>query len=94
MKRSIQVPEAFRVSRVSGLTEYGKEALRRAVIKKLGPGEGFSAKIPGFPGLLVFAPTRAEAWRELESALEGWVQLSLARGDRLPSLHLSEAVAA
>jgi predicted RNase H-like HicB family nuclease len=75
------------VSAMNGMSEYCKDALKLAVVKKLGAGEGFSAKIPGFAGLVVFAPTRAEVMNELKSALEGWVELSLARGDGLPALH-------
>jgi predicted RNase H-like HicB family nuclease len=78
---------------VNGLSEYCKDALKLAVIKKLGEGEGYSAKIPNFAGLIVFAPTRAEAMSELKSALEGWIELSLERGDGLPTLHEMEAVA-
>ena len=78
---------------VNGLSEYGKEALKLAVVKNLGAGEGFSAKIPGFAGLVVFAPTKSEVERELKSALEGWIELSLERGDGLPTLHTLEAVA-
>jgi predicted RNase H-like HicB family nuclease len=75
------------VSAMNGMSEYCKDALKLAVVKKLGAGEGFSAKIPGFAGLIVFAPTRAEVMIELKSALEGWMELSLARGDGLPALH-------
>ncbi|MBI3878041.1 MAG: hypothetical protein HY300_19115 [Verrucomicrobia bacterium] len=79
---------------MNGLNEYCNEALKLAVVKRLGPGEGYSTKIPGFPGLIVFAPTRAKVGVELKSALEGWIELSLARGDGLPSLHADEAIAA
>ena len=41
---------------VNGLSEYCKEALKLAVVKNLGSGEGYSAKIPGFAGLVVFSP--------------------------------------
>jgi predicted RNase H-like HicB family nuclease len=81
------------VSAMNGLSEYCKDALKIAVVKNLGAGEGFSAKIPGFAGLVVFAPTRAEVLTELKSALEGWIELSLERGDGLPALHDLEAVA-
>lgn len=76
------------------LEEYRDAALKLASVKSLGPGEGFSAKIPGFSGLLVFGDSRQQAMTELKSALEGWIDLSLARGDGLPSLHGEEAVAA
>jgi predicted RNase H-like HicB family nuclease len=81
------------MSSMNGLSEYCKDAVKRAVGKKLGTGEGYSTKIPGFAGLVVFAPNRAEVMRELKSALEGWIELSLARGDGLPALHDLEAVA-
>jgi predicted RNase H-like HicB family nuclease len=78
---------------MNGLSDYCKDALKLAVVKHLGADEGYSAKIPGFAGLVIFAPTRAEVLRELKSALEGWIELSLERGDGLPSLHSLEAVA-
>jgi len=78
---------------MNGLSEYRKDAMKHAVVKKLGAGEGYSAKIPGFAGLVVFAPTRSEVMHELKSALEGWVELSLARGDGLPALREAETVA-
>jgi predicted RNase H-like HicB family nuclease len=75
---------------MNGLSEYCKEALKLAVVKNLGADEGYSA---GFAGLVVFAPTRAEVIRALKSALEGWVELSLERGDGLPALHDLEIAA-
>ena len=69
------------------LDEYKKEALKLAQVKYVGADEGYSAKIPGFPGLIVFGETRREVLSELESAFEGWIELSLSRGDGLPSLH-------
>jgi predicted RNase H-like HicB family nuclease len=81
------------VSAMNGMSEYCKDALKLAVIKNLGASEGFSARIPGFEGLVVFAPTRAEVMSELKSALEGWVELSLKRGDGLPALRGLEVIA-
>ena len=77
---------------MSGLSECCKDALKLAAVKNLGAGEGFSSKIPGFAGLVVFAPTRAEVMTELKSALEGWIELSLERGTDLPALHDLEAL--
>jgi predicted RNase H-like HicB family nuclease len=70
--------------------------MKLAEVKFLGKGEGYSARIPGFKGLIVFAETKAGVLKELESVLEGWIELSLARGDGLPSLHAesSELVSA
>jgi predicted RNase H-like HicB family nuclease len=62
---------------MNGLSEYCKDALKLAVVKNPGAGEGYSAKIPGFAGLVVFAPAYAEVLTELKSALEGWIELSL-----------------
>ena len=72
------------------LKEYQKAALKLAEVKFLGTGEGFSARIPGFHGLIVFGATKSEALAELASALEGWIEIALARGNGLPSLHLHE----
>jgi len=72
---------------VDELREYQKAALRRAVVKYLGPGEGYSAKIPGFAGLIVFGDSKREALSELKSALSGWIEISLKRHDGLPALH-------
>jgi predicted RNase H-like HicB family nuclease len=72
---------------VNGLKDYQKEALKRATVTNLGTGEGYSAVISGFPGLIVFAETESDVLLELKSALTGWIQLSLSRGNGLPSLH-------
>src|ERR1017187_3571714 len=81
------------VSAMNGMSEYCKDALKLAVVKNLGAGEGFSAKIPGFAGLIVFAPTRPEVMNEFKSAFEGWVGVSLKRGDGLPALRDLEVIA-
>ena len=72
------------------LLEYKKAALKLAVVKFLGKGEGYTAKIPGFEGLVVFGDTKTDAVKELGTALEGWIELSLRRGDGLPNLHSKE----
>ena len=69
------------------LDRYKKAALRLAQVKFLGADESYSARIPDFQGLIVFGRTKREAVAELESALQGWIELSLARGDGLPSFH-------
>ena len=72
---------------VDELRGYQRAALKRAVVKYLGPGDGYSAKIPGFAGLIVFGDSKREALAELESALSGWIEISLKRHDGLPALH-------
>ena len=69
------------------LKDYQKAALKLAEIEFMGKGEGYCARIPGFKGLIVFNGTKPGVLSELESALEGWIELSLARGYGLPSLH-------
>ena len=69
------------------LDGYRKAALKLAQVKSLGAAEGYSAKIPGFAGLVVFGETKREALSELKPALDGWIELSLSRGDGLPALH-------
>ena len=54
---------------VNELQDYKRAALKLATVKSLGRGEGYSAKIPGFAGLVVFGETKPEALTELESAL-------------------------
>ncbi len=68
------------------MNEYQDAALKLAKLSKLGPGKGYAARIPGFHGLVVFGETESQARSELVSALEGWIQLSLERGQGLPSL--------
>ena len=74
------------------LTEYRRAALKRAEVKYLNADDGYSARIPGFAGLIVFGDTKRKAMAELESALEGWIELSLSRGDGLPSLRSEVAL--
>ena len=71
------------------MEQYRKNALKLAEVKYLGKCEGYTARIPGFKGLVVFADTKSGVVDELQSALEGWIELALAHGDGLPSLHLS-----
>jgi predicted RNase H-like HicB family nuclease len=79
---------------VTELEEYKQAALKLAHVKFLGRGEGYSAKIPGFAGLVVFAETKGAVLAELESALDGWIEISLRRGDGLPALRSRSLVAA
>jgi predicted RNase H-like HicB family nuclease len=71
---------------VKELAAYQRTALLHAKLKYLGDGEGYAARIPGFKGLVVFGDTKAQAIRELKSALGEWVLLSLRLGDGLPKV--------
>jgi predicted RNase H-like HicB family nuclease len=73
------------------LTSYRKQALKLAAIEALGGGEGYVARIPGFRGLLGTGRTKKETMHDLESALEGWIELALKRGLGLPAVTKREA---
>lgn len=66
------------------LTSYRKQALKVAVVESLGGGEGYVARIPGFRGLIGHGATKKETLADLDSALEGWIDLALKRGVGLP----------
>ncbi len=68
------------------LERYQNRALKKATVEFLGRGEGYCGKIPGFSGLIVFGDTKKEVLAELESALEGWMEIALKKGIGLPSL--------
>lgn len=67
------------------LTSYRKRALKLAVVESLGD-EGYAARIAGFRGLLGVGQTKKETLADLESALEGWIELALKRGIGLPAV--------
>jgi predicted RNase H-like HicB family nuclease len=71
---------------VGSLKHYQHRALRRARTKRLPADEGYAARIPGFPGLIVFGDTEHAARKELATALEGWIEISLQQGRGLPAL--------
>jgi predicted RNase H-like HicB family nuclease len=71
---------------VDRLSAYSKEAMKRAKVSKLGDGEGYVARIPGFRGLLATGATRKESLAELQDALVDWIELSLRRGTGLPAI--------
>ena len=73
------------------LTSYRNQALKLAAVESLGGGEGYVARIPGFRGLLGTGRTRKETLADLESALEGWIELALKRGIGLPAVASREA---
>jgi predicted RNase H-like HicB family nuclease len=68
---------------VDKLTGYRRDAMKLAAVTKLGGGEGYVARIPGFRGLLATGRTRKESIEELEDALIDWIQLALRRGTEL-----------
>ena len=61
------------------LTGYRSDAMKLAAVTKLGGGEGYVARIPGFRGLLATGRTRKESIAELEDALVDWIELALRR---------------
>ncbi len=71
---------------VKSLTEYQRAALLQTRTKRLSNGEGYAARLPGFPGLIAFGETERAARAELASALEGWIELALKQGRGLPAI--------
>jgi predicted RNase H-like HicB family nuclease len=66
------------------LTSYRKQALKLAVVEALEGAEGYVARIPGFRGVIGHGATKRETLADLESVLEGWIELALKRGVGLP----------
>jgi predicted RNase H-like HicB family nuclease len=66
------------------LTGYRRDAMKLAIVTKLGGDEGYVARIPGFRGLLATGRTRKESIVELQDALVDWTDLALRRGTGLP----------
>ncbi|MBL9185908.1 MAG: type II toxin-antitoxin system HicB family antitoxin [Opitutaceae bacterium] len=73
------------------LSTYRKLALKAAVVEELGDGEGYVARIAGFRGVIGYGATKKETLADLESALEGWVELALKRGVGLPAINARRA---
>ena len=71
---------------MEALIKYLQRALKLAAIESLGGGEGYVARIPGFRGLLGTGRTKKETLADLESALEGWIELALKCGIGLPAV--------
>ena len=65
---------------VDNLASYRRNAMKLAMVAKLGGDEGYVARIPGFRGLLATGRTRKESIAELEDALVDWIELALRRG--------------
>ena len=78
---------------MNSLAEYRQTALQKALIRLLRGEEGFSARIPGFRGLIVFGGTELDARNELASALDGWIELSLRQGRGLPAIKATRMAA-
>jgi len=66
------------------ITEYIAAAMAKAQFEILEDGEGIYGSIPGFPGLWAEGDTSEECRKELQSALEGWLLLSLSRQMDIP----------
>ncbi len=72
------------------LTEYIRAAMKRAQFESL-DDEGFFGTIPGFEGLWANAPTIEECREELQSTLEDWLLLSIARHMTVPVIDSTQA---
>jgi predicted RNase H-like HicB family nuclease len=78
---------------VDNLTGYRRDAMKLAIVTKLGGDEGYVARIPGFRGLLAAGKTRKESIAELQDALVDWTELALRRGTGLPAIKQREPAA-
>jgi predicted RNase H-like HicB family nuclease len=65
-------------------TAYIDMAMRRARCEVLSDDGSCYCEIPDCPGVWANEDTRAKALAELESVLDGWIDLGLAKGDPLP----------
>ena len=75
---------------MDNLAGYRRDAMKLALVTKLGGNEGYAARIPGFRGLIATGRTRKEATAELNDALADWIDLALRRGIGLPALRQPE----
>ncbi len=71
---------------LDALDAYRVSALRKARFERLDGGRTFYAEIPSCKGVWAEGATKQEAIRELESALEAWIELRLEKGLSIPSL--------
>ncbi len=74
------------------LAAYRKQALKHAEIESLGE-EGYVARISNFPGVVGYGQTKKETLADLDSVLEGWIELALKRGIGLPTVAQREVAA-
>ncbi len=66
------------------LTEYLEAAMKKAHYEILPDDHSYYGEIPGFQGVYANEATLEDCRRELRSALEDWVLLSVSRGLPLP----------
>jgi predicted RNase H-like HicB family nuclease len=65
---------------------YVHAAVQNAVYEELPEDEGIFASIPGFDGVWASAETEEACKAELESVLEGWLELSMEQDMPVPAL--------
>ena len=68
------------------LTEYIQTAMRQAVYEILPDDGTYYGNIPGLPGVWAKATALIQCKQDLQSALEGWILLSLHRRQPIPIL--------
>ena len=68
------------------LTEYFEAAMKKARYEILPDDHTYYGEIPGFQGVYANEATLEDCRRELRSALEDWVLLSVSRGLPLPEV--------
>jgi predicted RNase H-like HicB family nuclease len=68
------------------IEDYKAAALRLAQSEAIEGGKTYFAEIPGFDGVWAQGATAAAAKRELAKVLDGWIELRLEKGLRLPTV--------
>jgi predicted RNase H-like HicB family nuclease len=65
--------------------QYLETAMRHAEYEKIEDGEWF-ASIPGLAGLWATGPNVEETRKDLIEALDGWIEVSVKAGNRVPDV--------
>ncbi|MBM3328770.1 MAG: type II toxin-antitoxin system HicB family antitoxin [Calditrichaeota bacterium] len=68
------------------LTAYIKAAMKRAKYEIIDDPNPFYGEIPDLPGVWANGSTLEACRDELEEVLEGWIQLGIEEGDKIPVL--------
>lgn len=68
---------------------YIERAMALAQFEQLEDGEGWTATVPGLPGVLAHTETESTIKAELRSVLEGWIALGEQQGHSIPELQCS-----
>lgn len=68
------------------LTEYIREAMKKAHYEILPDGEGYFGRIEALPGVWANAETLEACRDELQEVLEEWIIVGLKKGHPIPAI--------